>query len=207
MQYKSLDSSNQPHFDIRVYKKELRTKYRNIRCNITGDIKNEKDNNIFLNVCALPEYTVCTTVLCFVSTPEEIDTHRFIEKCLQDGKRVAVPYCIEDSRDMLFFYINSISDLKPRTFGLLEPIVGLHEEVVDFSDSICIVPGLAFDYFGYRIGYGGGYYDRFLSRKYNGILKIGVCYADCLLKRLKHGRYDVPSDYIVCENNIIKRAF
>lgn len=192
-------------FDLRVYKKNLRDRYRRKRKSLSGVLKAEKDRKIFDNIRSMPEYTVASMVLCFVSKPEEINTHGFINQCLADRKIVAVPYCIDKTRDMDFYIIESLDQLEKRTYGVLEPVPEKSVKVKDFTDSICVIPGISFDDYGYRLGYGGGYYDRFLAEKFDGYEKIGVCYNDHIRPNLIHGRYDVPCDWIVTEKSAKRR--
>ena len=85
-------------------------------------VKEKKDAAIRRGVQSLGQYQICQTLLTFVSTEIEVDTRVLIEQALRDGKRVAVPYCIEGTRQMDFYYIRSMADLVPRTFGVLEPL-------------------------------------------------------------------------------------
>lgn len=194
-------------FDLRAYKQDLRATYTTLRKKMTPEEKAEKDTAIFRNVLHMPLYTTASMVLCYVSMEEEIDSHGFINRCLADGKCVGVPYCIPGGREMDFYQIHSLDELEVRTYGVLEPIAETSKKLSDYSDSICILPGLSFDEHGYRIGYGGGYYDRFLSQKYDGKAKIGVCYNYALRPNLLHGRYDIPADYVVTEQRVTKRGF
>ncbi|HIS77531.1 MAG TPA: 5-formyltetrahydrofolate cyclo-ligase [Candidatus Merdivicinus excrementipullorum] len=174
--------------DIRLVKKELRDRMKELRRNLPPADKAAKDAAILNRVTALPEYQKARLLLTYVSTAIEVDTHALIARALADGKRVAVPYCIPGKTEMLFCQIGGMEDLSPGTFGVLEPNPELQPVLTDFSHSICILPGLSFDLQGYRLGYGKGYYDRFLS-KYHGV-NIGVCYNVCLKPLLPHGRYD-----------------
>lgn len=188
-------------FDIRGYKKKLRMRYKTIRQNMVPEAKAHWDSRIRGRIFSLPEYKACKTVLCFVSTAIEVDTHTLINQALAHGKAVAVPYCVEGSRRMKFYRIHSLDDLVPRTFGVLEPDPARSERVYDFSDSICILPGIAFDRTGFRLGYGGGYYDRFLSKVYHGGVTVGVCYTSCVHSGLPRGRFDVPCDILITERH------
>lgn len=165
---------------------------------MTQQQKSEDDAAILARLCDTWQVKKAELVLTYVSTPIEVDTRILIERLLSEGRRVAVPYCIENTRSMNFYVIRSFDDLQKRTFGVLEPVPMQCKKVVDFSGSVCIVPGLAFDRQGYRLGYGKGYYDRFLSR-YSGAM-IGVCYRSCMTRRLHRGRFDVACDMIVTEN-------
>ena len=183
--------------DIRAEKDALRRQMKEFRRQMPAPVKQKKDAAIRRAVESLREYQSCQTLLTFVSSAIEVDTRALIAEALQSGKRVAVPYCIDGTRQMEFYYIRSMDDLAPRTFGVLEPVVQQCEKMEDPAGSICIVPGLAFDWHGFRLGYGKGYYDRFLSG-YAG-LKIGIVYEGCLRQRLPHGYYDVPVDLLITE--------
>jgi len=187
-------------FDIREYKLRIRKSCKTARKAILPEQKLENDIKILANLTKSPHYRNCKTLLCYVSTKNEVDTHVLIKHALADGKRVAVPYCVENTRDMHFYFIDGLQELERRTFGVLEPVPKKERQLLDFNQSICIVPGLCFSRTGYRLGYGGGYYDRFLS-KYKGV-SIGVCYRQFLRRHLITGRYDVACKYIVTERGL-----
>lgn len=188
-------------FDIRAYKRDLRACYKQRRRDMDPAEKRNKDADIREFLLKMPGYRDADTLLCFVSLPDEVDTHGLIRAALDAQKTVAVPYCVENSREMRFYAITGLEQLVPRTFGVLEPVPEQCERLEVFSRSLCVVPGLAFDHHGYRLGYGGGYYDRFLATRYTGVT-VGVCYSDCLRRRLTHGRYDVACDYLVTEHGV-----
>lgn len=188
--------------DIRIIKGELRTRFKTLRREMDPQVKAEKDAAILKRLLELPEYKAATLVLTYVSTAIEVDTLELIRRALAEGKRVAVPYCIPGKIDMLFCEIFSLDDLTPGSFGVLEPDPEKQPVLREFSDSVCILPGLGFDLEGYRLGYGKGYYDRFLS-KYPGT-NLGVCYNVCLKPLLPHGRYDRMVDVLVTEK-FVKR--
>ena len=188
--------------DIRGYKNHLRDRYKQQRRELDVQTKEEWDRSICQRVLGLRAYREASVVLTYVSLPGEIDTHGIILAALRDGKRVAVPYCIENSRRMYFYFIHSMDDLVARTFGVLEPVAERCERVEMPADekSICIVPGLSFDAAGFRLGYGKGYYDRFLC-SYQG-LKIGLCYQYAVRAMLPHSRYDVAVDLLITERKV-----
>ncbi len=188
--------------DIRELKKSLRAECKEFRRLLPFAEKLKKDEEIFKRVTALPEYQEARLVLTYVSTPIEVSTFRLIAAALAAGKRVAAPRCAEGRIAMDFYEIRSMDDLEKAAFSVLEPKLDRCEKIRDFSGSVCIIPGLAFDPEGYRLGYGKGYYDRFLNgyRGYN----IGICYNGCMKNRLPHGRYDVSVDVLVTEK-FVKR--
>ena len=185
--------------DIRKYKQEIREKGRARRSEMSPEQKTYLDAKIADNVRRLRQYSPAKTILIYVSTAIEIDTKKIIENAWADGKRVAVPRCIPDTRNMEFHYIESFDDLKPGTFGVLEPAETL-EMVENFYGCLMIVPAIQFDLQGYRLGYGKGYYDRYMSR-FTGV-SAGLCYIEELRRHMYHGRFDKPVDIIVTDKCI-----
>ena len=121
------------------------------------------DGCITQKLLATPEYAEAATVLTYVSVSSEVSTRMFIEGALRDGKTVAVPRCLPGHR-LEFVAISSLDQLAPAPFNLLEPPKDLSALTEDqMNNSICIVPALLVDTKGYRLGYGAGFYDRFLS--------------------------------------------
>ncbi|MDE6768031.1 MAG: 5-formyltetrahydrofolate cyclo-ligase, partial [Eubacterium sp.] len=102
---------------------------------------------------------------------------------------------------MKFYYINSLKDIKTGFFGVREPDTDICCEVADFNDSICIVPAIAYDKKGYRLGYGKGYYDRFLENF--SFISVGLCYNELIMDVLPIGEYDIPVDYIITQDGIL----
>lgn len=184
--------------DIRPLKAALREKYRNIRTSMTEEEKNSYDTAIAQQVRRLWQYKKNNTLLVYVSTPIEVDTFRIINQALEDGKKVAVPRCVDGTRNMEFYYIRSTDDLVPGSFGVLEPVPEKTELMTDYTRGLCIVPAFSYDWSGFRLGYGKGYYDRFLSRFEGNI--VGICYSSCVQRSLPHGRYDRPVELLVTEN-------
>ncbi len=183
--------------NIKEYKNALRRRYKERRRLMTQTRKAMADHRIAVRLRSLTSYRRAKTVLVYVSMPIEVDTREIIRRALSDGKRVAVPRCVPGTREMEFYLIDSLDSLLPGTFDVLEPVPDPAHLLTDFSHSICVVPALACDREGYRLGYGGGYYDRFL-RDYPGE-KVLILYKCCLVPHLWHGRYDVPVDRIVTE--------
>lgn len=186
--------------DIRKVKNELRAKAKEYRTSLTEQQKTELDTAIFDNLCSISEYNSAKTVLCYMSTPSEVDTKRIISSLFKQNKTVAVPRCIDDSRDMEFYTISSFDQTYKRTFGVFEPDSDKCQRLRDYRNSVCILPGLAFDREGFRLGYGKGYYDRFLS-SFRGV-KIGIVYEKCLFEKLMHGFFDIPADVVVTEKQV-----
>lgn len=189
-----------PIDDIREYKSSLRKKIREKRMSIHPETKKQLDMKVLQNLVRLRQYQSNNTILTYVSTKIEVDTFGLIKQALNDKKRVAVPLCVDNSREMEFYYITSFDQLEPGTFGVLEPIKEKCELLTDYTKGLCVIPGLAFDFDGYRLGYGKGYYDRFLGR-FKGDT-VGICYSSCVKWKLLHGYYDRNAMFLVTEKYI-----
>lgn len=176
-------------------RKELKAKRSNI------DKKTEKDEFIRENLICSDIYLGAETVLFYCAIDGEIDIDECIADALMLGKKAALPVCINDRGDMKFYYINSFDDLKTGFFGVREPDVSKCREVTDYSNSVCIVPAISYDKKGYRLGYGKGYYDRFL--KSNVLISVGLCYNELIEDELPIEQYDIPVNYIITQNSII----
>lgn len=186
--------------DIREYKNSLRERYKGYRIKLDPLEKRRLDDQVLDKVIRLNQYATASLILTYVSTAIEVDTKGLIERAFLDGKRVGVPRCVPGTRQMEFYEIKSLDELKPGTFGVLEPDPDPERLLPADPGGLCIVPGLCFDNDGYRLGYGKGYYDRFLSG-YTGFT-VGICYCFCMRGSLIHGRFDRAVDLLVTDRFI-----
>lgn len=185
--------------DIRGYKQDLRERSKERRKSMDQGEKKTLDTAVAENVRRLKEYRPAKTLLVYMSTPIEVDTIQIIKNAWADGKRVAVPRCIPDTRNMEFHYIENLECLSVGSFSVMEPDPSL-PIVTDFSGCLMIVPGMHFDMKGYRLGYGKGYYDRYMV-KFTGV-SAGICYSNELKPFLYHGRFDRHVDVVVTDKRI-----
>ncbi len=176
-------------------KKDLRKELLQRRRDMDETYRKKSDLSIYNNLMTCPEIAAAKVILTYISTEIEVDTIKLIETMLEKGKTVAVPRC--EGKDMKFIVIHNLNSLKKGAFGILEPIGD--EEVTEFSDAVCITPALSFNKKGYRLGYGGGYYDRF-SEKFDGI-SIGICY-DAFIGEIPTEDFDRPVNILVTEKEI-----
>ena len=185
--------------EIRTVKKELREKYMAERKNMPNELRDTYDAKIHDRICASITYRHSTEILLYASMNSEIDTWRLFETALKAGKKVAFPKTFEDNT-MKYYYCSSKEDLELCENGIYEPKSGL-EEYVPSQQSICIVPAVVFDKEGYRIGYGKGFYDRFLS-SFTGV-KVGLVYSNMILPKVPRGRFDKHVDIIISERGVV----
>ena len=192
--------------NVKDEKRRLRKHYRKLRENCPAELKARLDKALTAQVLSLDEFKSCETVFVFISSPIECDTSEIISEAFRQGKKVAVPRCIDKFGKMDFYYIESTADLSPGSFSLMEPDPVKCKKVTDFTKGLCIVPGLCFDYEGYRVGFGKGYYDRFLN-VFRGTT-VGICYSRYTEKQLPRGAHDRHTDILVTEkftNRMVKR--
>ncbi len=180
---------------MQISKKELRTELLQRRRGLDKNTMKKNDEAIYNNIKRLPQLKSARKVLCYISTEIEVGTRTLISELIAEGKNVYAPRC--KGKEMRFFRLFSSDDVKAGAFGIPEPVG--NDEITDFSESVCIVPALSFDKNGYRLGYGGGYYDRFLL-SYSGVA-VGICY-DGFISEVPREEHDLPVDILVTETLI-----
>ncbi|KXB69555.1 5-formyltetrahydrofolate cyclo-ligase [Peptoniphilus sp. DNF00840] len=175
-------------------KKELRKKYTKVRAEVED--KDLKDKLIRKNLRELDLYKKARSVFVFISYRSEVDTKGIIDDILADGKKLLVP--LVKGSEMIAVEVKGIDDLEPNKMGILEPKDG--EEVTEVD--LTLTPGLAFDKAGYRLGYGGGYYDKFFSKV--DTIRMGIGYYDQFVESLVHEDYDKPLQYLLTDRGLIE---
>lgn len=179
----------------------LRKQYLAVRRKLPG--KEEKDRQIFERLISLEELQKADLILAYASSPIEVDTRRFIEYTCKKGKKLALPVCADSGNTMSFYLIESPDCLVAGKYkGMPEPDTHRCRKAVISESTVCIVPGLSFDKNGYRLGFGKGYYDRFLSE--NRVKTVGLCYEACMTDSLPFDDYDQRISVIVTEKEILK---
>ncbi len=151
-------------------KKQLRREFIQLRGELPALERTEADERIFRNL--LPYLEKCSGVFTYVSTEIEVDTRRLLGWCFANGKPAAVP--VSGDSELTFYPIGSFSELAEGRFHIMEPVDRSTPAVPD-KDSLCIVPALLCDRSGLRLGYGRGYYDRYLA-EFPGKSVI-ICYS------------------------------
>lgn len=185
---------------IKEYKAEKRTFYKSLRKSMNQEEKKSADRQIFEKLIDTYAFKNSELILTYISVSDETDTISLIKYCFENDKRVAVPKCLDKNGNMEFFEIKSFNDVKPSYFGLLEPSENC-PEITLFYNSLCVVPAFSYDIKGYRIGYGGGFYDRFLSK--HNVFKAGICYDECIETNHLHDEFDINVDIVITEKQII----
>lgn len=183
--------------DIRAAKQTLRVACKTARSNMSAEEKATRDKAIADRLFSLSVYQEAHTLLCYVSSAIEVDTRAILEHALRCGKTVAVPRCVSGTRDMEFYILPGFSVLSRGAYGILEPDPTQCAPLTDQSLGLCIVPALSYDETGYRLGFGKGYYDRFLSR-FSG-KTVGLVYEKSFVQSLPHDELDCRVDTVLTE--------
>ena len=190
--------------DINEVKKALRKETTRRRNSIDNASRLEKSQEIIQRLISLSDFSHAANIFSYVSYRSEVDTWQFLKLCLDRGKRVYVPRVL-DKENMGFFQITSLDQLEQGGMDIWEPTAACppycHEKTS--GQNMMIIPGLAFDDQGKRLGYGGGYYDRYLHT-FGPCLKIGLAFECQIVPAVPCGRTDIKVDGIVTENAYIK---
>ncbi len=183
-------------------KEQIRKRIIQVRNQMPGAEVSEKSSIIAEKVLKTPEYEEADNILLYADYRHEVMTREIFDDALLLKKKVYFPKCSEDG-SMEFYQVISVKQLESGYKGIKEPVV---EEAYHFcfdgrEDTLIIVPGVAFDMQGYRVGYGKGFYDRFLQDK-RQMTVMGLCFAGQIVEEIPHDRYDIRMDKIVTEEII-----
>lgn len=158
----------------------------------------EKSSEIYNNLLKNGCFSGAGSVLCYINIRNEVVTKPILDFCLEHDIRIAVPRV--HGTEMDFYYISAYCELVQGAFGIPEPVGD--NICIPTENDVIIMPGLAFDRNGNRIGYGGGYYDKYLS-VYQKVKKIAVAYDFQILDEIESEITDILPDYIVTDSGVI----
>ena len=173
-------------------KKELRRAIRERKRTMTEEeilLRSQRLGALFVKTEA---YRDAKTVYGYLPYNQEVRTVPILQQALNDGKRVAVPKIYGDT--MRFLYLTDLSQVEKNAMGIPEPIAD--EPVAEDETALVLMPGVAFTKSGDRMGYGGGFYDRFLSAEPNHPT-IALCYDFQIVESLPTEEFDIPVDLVL----------
>lgn len=183
-------------------KKEFRKKYLSLRNEIPVSQKQIFDNLLTNKILSMEEYRNAENILLFASVGSEVDTRSLFEESIRQNKKVYFPKCIDGER-MEFYRVFSKEDLTNGRYGIPEPS-GRAEKYSSHSKSdLAVIPAIAVGRDFSRLGYGKGYYDRFL-KDFNGITVCPV-YPQLLCGTVPNDEFDIPQKIIITTDEIIRR--
>ena len=173
-------------------KQELRARIRTQKRAMTEEQITEKSEKLAQLFLSSALYKEAKTVYGYLPYNQEVRTVPMLEQALRDGKRVAVPKVYGDA--MKFIYMDDLSAVAKGYAGIPEPVADC--PVADDPQALVLMPGLAFDPQGHRLGYGGGFYDKFLADE-PGHPTLALCFSFQMLDHLETESYDIPVDCVL----------
>lgn len=181
-------------------KNALRTRILSLRDGFGAVERAGKSAAVHRLLMELPQYQEAAVIMFYVSFRSEVETHQMIRDALAQGKEVVVP--ISGNNQIVPGRVSDFADLVPGAWGILEPepladVVGVNR--ID----LVLVPGAVFDREGFRVGYGVGYYDRFLRHMHMESGKIGLAFDLQVIDRVPHQPHDQPVDLVITESGVI----
>jgi len=186
--------------DIRGTKKQLRGELMKREAELAPDYVAESNAGITENLLALPEFQAAKAIMFFYSIWNEPDTVQLMERAYALGKTVALPETLKGGI-MVARVVKSLNELVPAVFNIPAPTPDMPELLPKELDFI-LVPSVAYDREGYRLGHGGGYYDRFLTR--TKAFKCGIAREKMLIETAPRSKHDVAVDCLVTEKTVFR---
>ena len=179
-----------------IEKKVLRKKMMKKRSNLSISKKKLKDKSIYNQVINDQDYIAAASVFLFLSFGSEINTKPIVKHALDHGKQVFLPKVV--GKNLELFEIEDFENLEKSKYGILEP-KACCQAIGNCGIDFILMPGLAFDPSGGRVGYGGGFYDRYISTlpNYNEIPKVAIAYNFQVIDEVPMSEYDIPVDRII----------
>ena len=177
-------------------KKDIRKKIFAERKLHTDEQIEAMSRTITDKVTALPAFKNADRILVYADYNHEVVTEYLIKEAWKAGKEVAVPKVV--GKDMVFYKLTDFARLEPGYFGIPEPVSG---EIVNWSKALMIMPGVAFDRANHRVGYGGGFYDRYLE-KHPQLERVAIAFSFQMLPEVPTEPTDICPQIIVTEEEI-----
>jgi len=192
---------------IKINKENIRKQSITIRNKLEKIDVLTNSKCIAQSLSQLEYVTSANSIMCYVSFGNEVDTHVLIKKWIDEGKQVSVPCVVNATKETRFMNAVKITDFDELTacgnYRILEPTLRESNIIDPNIFDVIIVPGCAFDIHKNRMGYGAGFYDRFLSKVSKECHKIGICFDFQVLEKIPYDEHDVPLDLLVTEKRII----
>ena len=188
-------------------REELRKTILAQRDQLPQSFRTQASATIAERLWQLVESQKAQTLLFYVNFRSEVETLRLMGRCLEAGKTVAAPLTITEDSRLLAYGLTDLSvDLRPGLWNIPEPDLSRCPQIDPTSIDLVIVPGSVFDRHGGRLGYGGGYYDRFLCNKAPQALRVALCYAMQIVDNVPVEEHDIPAHYVVTEEATFKSS-
>jgi 5-formyltetrahydrofolate cyclo-ligase len=189
--------------EVAVIKKSLRKDVLTKRQALSPQEVGQKSDNIHKRLFQLKYFQDARVIMVYVDFRNEVKTTAIITNALNQGKRVVIPVCRDGGQLIPAEVYQFPEDLEPGTWGILEPKPGRLRPVEPGEIELVLVPGVAFDQRGNRLGYGAGYYDRFLAKTSPTATSIALAYELQAVEDVFPVEHDMPVHYILTEDRLI----
>jgi 5-formyltetrahydrofolate cyclo-ligase len=183
-------------------KKELRQEMLEKRGKLSLLEVQEKSRQINQQLALLPVCRSTQTILAYLPIRKEPNTLPLLKNAWQEKKQVLIPVTQSANKSLILSKLENLAELTTGSYGILEPKPEFLRPTKPDTVDLCILPGLAFNRHGYRLGYGGGYFDRFLPTLRPDCLKIAFAYDFQILAFIPQAEHDIPIDIIITESTI-----
>jgi 5-formyltetrahydrofolate cyclo-ligase len=190
--------------EVAVIKQVLRKDILSKRLALSPQKVEEKSDNIHKKLYQFKIYQDAKIMMVYIDFRHEVKTAAVITNSLSQGKRIVIPVCKENGKLIPSEVYQFPEDLEPGAWGILEPKPGRLRPIDPAEIELILVPGVAFDQRGNRLGYGAGYYDRFLAKLPSSTLIIALAYELQLVEDVFPAEHDMPVHYILTEDRLIK---
>lgn len=184
-------------------KKDIRKRVLQIRDSISSAKRIEKSSSIMSTLFMLPEFEQARVVFFYASFRSEVETIPSINSALKQGKRVILPVVLKKDRRLALYEISTLEELVSGYMGIPEPFHNEKEETALKDIDLIIIPGAAYDRRGSRIGYGGGYYDRFLVRMDRDVPIAAPAYKEQIVDEIPTEPHDKKVSIIITDDEVI----
>ncbi len=180
-------------------KKEIRAEVKKRRAEAQAEKLHTDSQKIIESFTRLPQYRKAELLLAYVDAKREVETRPLMQRAWKDGKRVAAPR-VDGDGIMHYYFLQSPEDLEPGSFEILEPKKSC--PLCETEEGLLLMPGVAFDESRHRIGYGGGYYDRYLMA-HPGLVHIALAFEFQIFPKVPFEKHDILPELIVTETRIL----
>lgn len=188
----------------KMQKKEIRALIYKARKEMSEETWKKATDKICDSVLKTQMFQEAEEIYCYMDYNHEVGTRQIIENSWRLQKKVFVPKVL--GREMEFFEISSFDDLAPGMKGILEPVRTSEDNKGSGNRGLMIMPGVAFDRSLHRIGYGGGFYDRYLET-HRGLQKLAVAFTYQVLDEVPAEAFDICPDVLVTESAVYEKRF
>ena len=188
--------------DINIIKRAMRGKYLKLRDDMPEDVRGKKSAAIAGHLYETPAYKSCREVFIFHNAGSEVDTRGVINRAIRDGKTVALPVVVKiPEKNMLFIQYAPGDMLIKNKFGIYEPEPDADKVMKSGDKTLIVAPGAVFSKDGRRVGYGGGYYDKYLSENIY-LMCAGICFDLQIDEDVPEDEGDMRTDFVITESGV-----